>query len=88
MSNLEIVSSESMLRNFPYNGENLFTFKEWLNRGMIVQKGEKAFIKTKLWQKTIKKDKETGEIKNYFVLVNANLFTENQVKPIENKRIA
>ena len=84
MSNLEIVTSESMLRNFPFDGENLFTFAEWKSRGYIVQKGQKAFLTTKLWKKIIKQNKQTGKTESYFVLVPAYLFTSNQVKKLES----
>lgn len=66
------------------------TFAEWKKRGFIVKKGQKAVIKTKLWMKTkkkIDKEKELNEdnIEEYFVLVNACLFGENQVERIEDK---
>ena len=85
MSNLEIITNESMLRNFPFDGENLFTFNEWKQRGYSVQKGQKAFIKTKLWKKTSKKNKDTGETETYFILVTACLFNIQQVEKIEKK---
>ncbi len=83
MSNLEIIKSESTFKNFPFDGENLFTFQEWKARGYIVQKGQKAFLTTKLWKKVTKVNKETGKTESYFVLVPAYLFTVQQVKKLE-----
>lgn len=83
MTNIEIIQTEAILKNFTWNGKNLFTYHEWKNRGYQVQKGEKAFIKTKLWKYVTKIDKKTGEEKINTYMVKASLFTSDQVKEIE-----
>lgn len=83
MSNQEIISNESMLKNFPYDGSNLLTFGEWKKKGYVPRKGEKAFLSTKLWKKVSKKNEQTGKTESFFVLVNAFLFTSAQVVKLE-----
>jgi hypothetical protein len=83
MSNLEIITNESTLKNFPYDGSNLLTFGEWKKRGYVPRKGEKAFLSTKLWKKTTKIDKQTGKTESFFCLVTSHLFTFDQVTKLE-----
>lgn len=84
MTNVEIITAEAALIGYPYNGENLFTFQEWKERGYSVKKGEHAFIKTKLWKfKKVKDEQEDGEEnEKRFVLATAALFTPEQVEKI------
>lgn len=91
----EIVANNIMTKEELENYINTYatlpvflTFAEWKKRGYMVQKGEKAIIKTKLWMKSKKKiDKSKGDdpenINEHFVLVTACLFSENQVKRME-----
>lgn len=75
--------------NFNYDGTNLKTFAEWRKCGYVVQKGQKAFIKVKLWTpiKKKEKDKKGNEIEvTKFYLKMAALFTRDQVKPLEKKQ--
>lgn len=81
MSNKEILATEAMLKGFIYNGSNLKTFQEWKKAGYTVEKGQKAFISTRLWKQIVKKDKDGKEVSK-MILVKAALFTENQVKKI------
>jgi hypothetical protein len=83
MSNPEIIASAATLKNFAYDGNNLFTFAEWKSRGYIVQKGQHAFISTKLWKKVTKTDKKTGKTETNFYMVTSHLFNPDQVKPIQ-----
>ena len=82
MTNQEILLMESNLRGFEYDGENLHTYAEWKSRGKQVKKGEKAFLKCKLWKYTKSKDKEGNELKKCY-LVNASLFTDEQVEELK-----
>lgn len=84
-SNREIIAGESMLINYPYNGENLFTFAEWQDRGMKVKKGQHAIITTKLWKPIVKTDKKTGEQDSHFILCKASLFSIEQVEPMSEE---
>ena len=83
--NREILEMECMLKGFQYDGENLFTYNEWKQRGYQVKKGEKCFIKTKLWKalKNKEDDKNSKEDSSYkFVMITSCLFTNNQVELI------
>ena len=84
MSNVEIITSEAMLKGYEYNGLNLNTFQEWKKRGYSVIKGQKAFISTNLWKPVVKKDKETGKEKRIMITVKASLFSAEQVELIKN----
>lgn len=90
MTNKEIIFNECLLKGYPYNGENLFTFQEWRQRGYTVKRGEKAFLKCKLWKrvtKTVTCPKTGKDIKeNGFILANASLFTIDQVTALEDKK--
>lgn len=79
MSNIEIVETEKMLAGI--DGD-LYTYQEWKQRGYQVQKGQKATLKTKLWKQVTKKIEGVEQKK--FYLVNASLFHESQVAPINN----
>ena len=93
MSNKEILLYESALRGFEYDGNNLFTFKEWRDRGYSVKKGEKAFIKCGLWKYVNKKDKDkdSDEEKKKkggrCYMVTACLFHSGQVEKIQEKKV-
>lgn len=77
MSNIEIVETEKMLKGIE---GDLYTYQEWKQRGMQVQKGQKAILTTKLWKQITKKIEGIEQKK--FYLVNASLFHESQVTPI------
>lgn len=85
MSNTEIIMYESTLINFPYNGENLFTFNEWQQRGFKIRKGEHAIINTNLWKQVTKTDKETGKTDSHFIMTKAALFSDKQVEVMSDK---
>ena len=84
MSNLEIIARAC--KPLGINPDTVHTFNRWRDRGYIVRKGEKARIRTKLWQvrpdrKKKEEDGEAGEIKTgKYVLVNAYLFGIDQVE--------
>jgi len=65
MSNLEIILSESLKKNFTYTGDNLHTYGEWLAKGMHVIKGQKSFIKTRIWSSGVNRRKIPG---NFFTI--------------------
>jgi len=54
-SNHEIITLAAKQKNFPYNGNNLHTYGEWLQLGYVPTKGQRAFIKTRLWSTGINK---------------------------------
>ncbi|MDQ0976644.1 hypothetical protein QFZ31_006696 [Neobacillus niacini] len=87
--------------DFEYDGENLKTFNEWAKVGMIVKKGETAFLKLDLWKPFTKKlvdektgekiiDEKTGKQKEEtrFMLKSSALFTPDQVEKGELKKKA
>lgn len=79
MSNTEIISIETGLRGIT---EKVDTFAGWQRKGYVVNKGQKAAFKTKIWKpcKVKEKDengKETTE--NKLIMVNAAFFTQSQV---------
>ena len=82
MSNSEIIQTEAILKGFQYTGYNLYTFQEWKKRGYSVKKGEKTFIKTRLWRKITNTNKKTGEKESKIILVTACLFNDKQVEKI------
>ena len=86
MTNQEIIYTEAILKGL--DPAQLYTYQEWKNRGYQVQKGEKAILKTKLWKQVEKINKKTGEKEKKFYFVNASLFDIEQVKPIEQEKIA
>ena len=73
-SNEEIISIVASSKGFNYNGENIFTYPEWTEKGFKVIRGEKAFFQTRLWSKGINKR-----------MVPCSLFTINQVIRINVK---
>jgi uncharacterized protein (DUF1684 family) len=85
MSNIEIIQGESMLINFNWNGDNLYTFAEWQSKGMKVKKGEKAIINTRLWKPVTTTDKQTGQTETHYILVKASLFAADQVEEMSDK---
>lgn len=76
MTNTEILTNESALKGFNYDGHNLKTFHEWRNAGYTVIRGQKAFLKTNLWISVA--DNKTDTTK--FIFKKACLFTDKQVK--------
>jgi hypothetical protein len=91
-TNKEMIEEMAMLVGYEYDGENLKTFQEWAKEGMIVKKGEKAFMALELWKPFNKKvkDEETGEEKEEqrFMLKMSHLFTPDQVEKGELKKKA
>jgi hypothetical protein len=53
--NHEIITQAASQKNFIYNGNNLHTYGEWLQLGYVPTKGQRAFIKTRLWSTGINK---------------------------------
>lgn len=70
-SNQEIISIIAKAKGFSYNGVNIHTYAEWLDLGLRVKKGERAFFQTYLWTKGVNRR---------FIL--ASLFTYDQVTKI------
>jgi hypothetical protein len=66
--NRQIIDQEADIRGFNYNGDNLHTYAEWAERGYMVKRGQKAFIKTHLWTQ----GKNRRKVLEY-------LFTDKQV---------
>lgn len=75
-TNAEIITALASQKNFTYTGDNLYTYAEWLQMGYAVTRGQKAFIKTRLWSK--------GNNKR---LIPASLFTFEQVTKINNNSL-
>ena len=71
-SNHDIILREANQKGFNYTGDNLFTFVQWRKRGYIVVRGQKAFIKLRLWT--------YGDNKR---LLPAQLFTREQVTKLD-----
>ena len=95
MTNLEIIISEAVkqgifseeqIEAYLIEGDlPLKTYKSWKEAGFIVRKGQKAKLRTKLWQLKVpdkKKENEEKEITESFILAPAYLFTADQVVPI------
>jgi phage terminase Nu1 subunit (DNA packaging protein) len=99
-TNHEMIEEMAMLVGFEYDGENLKTFAEWAKEGLIVKKGEKAFMQLELWKPFTKKvvdennkpviDEKTGKQKEEtrFMLKMSHLFTPEQVEQGELKKKA
>jgi len=75
-TNHEIISIIANAKGFDYNGENIFTYADWLVKGFRVIKGERAFSTTYLWTKGINRRKTLQ-----------SLFTINQVIKIHTKEL-
>jgi len=75
-SNQEIIYIIANTKGFVYNGENIFTYAEWLAKGFKVIRGEKCFFQTRLWTKGINRR---------FIL--QSLFTINQVVKVYIKEL-
>ena len=98
MTNIQIVASEVITNNIMTKEEveemlstkgwlPFMTYEEWKYNGYQVKKGSKAVIKTKLWKQVKRKNEEGEEEKTLlkkFILVNASLFSMDQVEKIEN----
>lgn len=76
MSNHDIITQEALRKGYNYNGSNIHTWAEWSDLGYVPAKGQRAFIKTRLWTKGVNKRK---------VLV--GLFTIDQVVGITSKNL-
>lgn len=74
MSNHEIITQEASKRDYYYNGSNIHTYSEWLELGYVPARGQRAFIKTRLWTKGVNRKK---------VLI--GLFTIEQVTKVVTK---
>lgn len=96
-TNFQMISEMADMIGYEYDGENLKTFAEWEKEGMIVKKGQKAFMVVDLWRPFKKKiqeegkpviDPETGEQKEEkrFTLKTCHLFTPDQVEKGERKK--
>ena len=92
MTNAEIIYNEAIINGIYTEDEAIeilsmginlpiHTYAVWQQLGYQVQKGQKAAIKTKLWKPVIKKAKnEDEEDEQKMILVNAALFTAEQVE--------
>jgi hypothetical protein len=85
MSNREIILAECAMCGFEWNGNNLYTFAEWQERGYKIIKGSKAVITTSLWKPVTKTNKETGKTETHFISVKANLFSREQVEEMSEE---
>lgn len=66
--NTEIIVEAAELKGFKYDGNNLHTYKEWIDMGYAIIRGQKAYLHVRLW--TLGKNKRR---------VPASLFNSNQV---------
>jgi antirestriction protein ArdC len=92
-TNREMIEETAMLIGYEYDGQNLKTFQEWAKVGMVVKKGEKAFLALELWKPFNKKLDEKDEngnekIEQRFMLKMSHLFTPDQVEKGELKKKA
>ena len=97
-TNREMIEEAAMMIGFEYNGMNLYTFNEWAKEGLIVKKGEKAFMSLELWKPfEYKMKNEDGtpkmkdgkqETETRFMLKLSHLFTADQVEKGELKKRA
>ena len=62
--------------------EPIHTYAAWKSLGYQVQKGQKAIASFKIWKRTVKEDKETGEKESNMFMTKAYFFTMAQVAPI------
>ena len=90
-TNKEMIEEMAMLIGYEYDGQNLKTFQEWAKAGMIVKKGEKAFMALELWKpfnKKLDEKDENGNAKEEqrFMLKMSHLFTPDQVEKGELKK--
>ena len=90
-TNKEMIEEMANLMGYEYDGENLKTFQEWAKEGMIVKKGEKAFMALELWKPFTKKLEEKDEQgkekeEQRFMLKMSHLFTPEQVEKGEIKK--
>ena len=74
--NQEIIYIIAKSKGFVYNGENIFTYAEWLAKGFRVIKDERAFFTTYLWTKGINRRKTLQ-----------SLFTSDQVVKVYTKAL-
>lgn len=97
-TNREMIEEMANAMGFEYDGMNLNTFNEWAKEGLIVKKGEKAFMSLELWKPFEKKvedengkpviDEKTGKqkVETRFMLKLSHLFTIDQVEKGELKK--
>lgn len=87
MNNATLILQAKAANNIPFD-EELHTFAEWKHLGFSVKKGEKARCKIAIWNKSIKKKKDTEneeEDDGYFYTKVAAFFTKNQVQLLDGK---
>lgn len=77
LTELELMGKVELMESFLNN--KLLTYAEWKRKGKQVKKGEKASLKTQIWVRSKKKNKD-GEEEKCFIRKTASFFTENQVK--------
>jgi len=69
-SNHDIILREANQKGFNYTGDNLLSYAQWLKRGYVITRGQKAFMKIYLW----------NQEKNRKILT--GLFTISQVQKV------
>lgn len=87
MNNATLILQAKITNDIPLD-EELHTFAEWKRFGFSVKKGEKARCKIAIWNKSIKKKKDTEneeEDDGYFYIKVAAFFTKNQVQLLDGK---
>jgi len=65
MSNQEILLNEITKKGFMYTGDNLHTYPEWINLGYSVKRGQRAYIKVRIWSSGVNRRKIPG---NFFTI--------------------
>jgi len=48
-SNHDIILKEANQKGFNYTGDNLLSYAQWIKRGYVITRGQKAFMKIYLW---------------------------------------
>lgn len=47
--NAEIIAEAAKLKGFNYDGNNLHTYREWIDMGYAIVRGQKAYLHCRLW---------------------------------------
>ena len=78
-------TNQMLIEHYGITGKETGTFKQWLEKGFVVRKGEKSY---KIWSSPIKAKKtdiETSEEKGYKFFNVCFIFTFDQVDPVGKK---
>ena len=76
-SNHDIILREANQKGFNYTGDNLLSYAQWIKRGYVIIRGQKAFIMVYLWNQ--------GENRRKVL---TGLFTSDQVQKIRCRQLS